>query len=38
MKMLIPMNKCNLYVGGVSEDTGVADKIDDVIEKIRSLL
>jgi predicted methyltransferase MtxX (methanogen marker protein 4) len=38
MKMLIPMNKCNLYVGGVSEDTGIAEKIDDIIAKLRSLL
>jgi NAD(P)-dependent dehydrogenase (short-subunit alcohol dehydrogenase family) len=37
MKLLIPMNKCNLYVGGVSEETGVTEKIDDVIGKIRSL-
>ncbi|MDR1043315.1 MAG: DUF3842 family protein [Clostridiales Family XIII bacterium] len=38
MKMLIPLNKCNLYVGGVSEETGIAEKIDDVVAKLRSLL
>jgi NAD(P)-dependent dehydrogenase (short-subunit alcohol dehydrogenase family) len=38
MKLLVPMNKCNLYVGGVAEDTGVAEKIDDIRAKLRSLL
>jgi hypothetical protein len=38
MKMLIPLNKCNLYVGGVSEATGIADKIDDIVTKLRALL
>jgi hypothetical protein len=38
MKMLIPMNKCNLYVGGVSESTGIAEKIDDIVAKLRTLL
>ncbi|MDR1293193.1 MAG: DUF3842 family protein [Clostridiales Family XIII bacterium] len=38
MKLLIPLNKCNLYVGGVSEETGIAEKIDDIVAKLRSLL
>jgi hypothetical protein len=38
MKLLIPLNKCNLYVGGVSEDTGIAEKIDDIIVKLRAML
>ncbi|MDR1495630.1 MAG: DUF3842 family protein [Clostridiales Family XIII bacterium] len=38
IKMLIPMDKCNLYVGGVSEETSLADKIDDIVGKVRSLL
>ncbi|MDR0596274.1 MAG: DUF3842 family protein [Clostridiales Family XIII bacterium] len=37
MKLLIPMNKCNLYVGGVAEDTGIGEKIDDIVERLRSL-
>jgi hypothetical protein len=38
MKLLIPMNKCNLYVGGVSEDKALAEKIDDIVAKLRELL
>ncbi|MDR0518498.1 MAG: DUF3842 family protein [Clostridiales Family XIII bacterium] len=38
MKLLIPLNKCNLYVGGVSEDSGISEKIDDIISKLRSML
>jgi hypothetical protein len=38
MKLLIPMNKCNLYVGGVSEETGMDDKIDDIVAKLRGSL
>jgi hypothetical protein len=38
MKLLIPLNKCNLYVGGVSEETGIAEKIDDIVTKLHSLL
>ncbi|MDR1953102.1 MAG: DUF3842 family protein [Clostridiales Family XIII bacterium] len=32
-KLLIPLNKCNLYIAGVREN-GLNDKIDDVIARI----
>ncbi|MDR1027995.1 MAG: DUF3842 family protein [Clostridiales Family XIII bacterium] len=33
LKLLIPMNKCNLYVPGVREN-GLNEKIDDAIARI----
>jgi hypothetical protein len=33
LKLLIPLNKCNLYVPGVREN-GLNEKIDDVIARI----
>jgi hypothetical protein len=38
MKLLIPLNKCNLYVGGVSESTGIAEKIDDIVAKLKAMM
>jgi hypothetical protein len=38
VKLLIPLNKCNLYVGGVSEDTSLDAKLDDIVAKLRTLL
>lgn len=38
MKMLIPLNKCNLYVGGVSAESGIPEKIEDIVTKLSSLL
>jgi hypothetical protein len=33
LKLLIPLNKCNLYVAGAREN-GLGDKIDDAIARI----
>jgi hypothetical protein len=33
LKLLIPLNKCNLYVAGVQEN-GLNEKIDDAIARI----
>lgn len=34
MKILIPVNKCNIYIAGVTVN-GLSDKIDDAISKLR---
>ena len=33
MKLLIPLNKCNLFVAGIL-DNGISEKIDEAISKI----
>ncbi|MDR2162363.1 MAG: DUF3842 family protein [Clostridiales Family XIII bacterium] len=38
VKMLIPMDKCNLYISGVSDNMGIGDKIEDIASKLRELL
>jgi len=34
LKLLIPANKCNLFIAGVQEN-GLSEKIDEAIDKIR---
>jgi len=34
LKLLIPVNKCNLFIAGVQEN-GLGEKIDEAIEKIK---
>jgi NAD(P)-dependent dehydrogenase (short-subunit alcohol dehydrogenase family) len=38
MKLLIPLNKCNLYVGGVNENTNISEKIDSIITKLQAMI
>jgi hypothetical protein len=33
LKLLIPLNKCNIHVAGVREN-GLSDKIDDLIARM----
>ena len=35
-KLLIPVNKCNIYIAGV-EDNGLSSKIEDLIAKLRDI-
>jgi hypothetical protein len=37
IKLLIPLNKCNLYIAGARE-TPLSEKIDDLINRIRAEL
>jgi hypothetical protein len=36
-KLLIPLNKCNLYIAGVASKA-LSDKLDDLVEKLKELL
>lgn len=36
-KLLIPVNKCNIYIAGVV-DNGLSSKIDDLISKLREII
>ena len=37
IKLLIPLNKCNIYIAGVV-DNGLSAKIDDLISKLREII
>jgi len=35
-KLLIPLNKCNLYIAGAAEST-LAEKLDEIVEMLREI-
>jgi hypothetical protein len=36
-KLLIPLNKCNLYIAGASE-SALAEKLDEIVDLLKDIL